>query len=185
MGLASRPAHAESPLELQRAADAALYRAKMEGRGRACIYVESKMVLKSNYYPKSQLERLSKLAAAVRESATGPFDVVIECIGQPETWQAAVGLVRKGGRVNLFGGCPSGTTVNFDTTLLHYSALTLLASFHHTPRTIRRALQHIESGTVRAADFVDGLNGLSELPALFRAMATGNRAVKTLINVKG
>ena len=125
------------------------------------------------------------LAAAVRESAAGPFDVVIECIGQPETWQAAVGLVRKGGRVNLFGGCPSGTTVNFDTTLLHYSALTLLASFHHTPRTIRRALQHIESGTVRAADFVDGLNGLSELPALFRAMATGNRAVKTLINVKG
>ncbi|WP_310582375.1 GGDEF domain-containing protein [Deinococcus sp.] len=68
VGLASRPAHAESPLELQRAADAALYRAKMEGRGRACIYVESKMVLKSNYYPKSQLERLSKLAAALERT---------------------------------------------------------------------------------------------------------------------
>ena len=68
VGLASRPAHAESTLELQRAADAALYRAKMEGRGRACIYVESKMVLKSNYYPKSQLERLSKLAAALERT---------------------------------------------------------------------------------------------------------------------
>jgi diguanylate cyclase len=68
VGLASRPAHAESALELQRAADAALYRAKVEGRGRACIYVESKMVLKSNYYPKSQLERLSKLAAALERT---------------------------------------------------------------------------------------------------------------------
>lgn len=68
VGLASRPAHAESSLELQRAADAALYRAKVEGRGRACIYVESKMVLKSNYYPKSQLERLSKLAAALERT---------------------------------------------------------------------------------------------------------------------
>lgn len=127
------------------------------------------------------------LAAAVRDGSpnTATFDVVIECIGQPTTWQAAVALVRKGGRVDLFGGCPGGTTITLDTTLLHYSALTILASFHHTPRTIRRALQHIESGTIRAADFVDGLNGLSELPALFRAMSSGNRAVKTLINVRG
>ena len=65
VGLAGRPAHAESSFDLQRAADEALLRAKREGRGRACIYVESKMVLKSNYYPKSQLERLAKLAAAL------------------------------------------------------------------------------------------------------------------------
>ncbi|WP_161881821.1 GGDEF domain-containing protein [Deinococcus alpinitundrae] len=64
VGLAGRPAHAESSFDLQRAADEALLRAKREGRGRACIYVESKMVLKSNYYPKSQLERLAKLASA-------------------------------------------------------------------------------------------------------------------------
>ncbi|AWN22989.1 GGDEF domain-containing protein [Deinococcus irradiatisoli] len=65
VGLAARPAHAESSFDLQRAADEALLRAKREGRGRACIYVESKMVLKSNYYPKSQLERLTKLSSAL------------------------------------------------------------------------------------------------------------------------
>lgn len=65
VGLASRPAHASEYAELYRAADEALLRAKREGRGRACIYVESKMVLKSNYYPKSQLERLSKLSGAL------------------------------------------------------------------------------------------------------------------------
>lgn len=65
VGLASRPPHAQTYEELRRAADEAMVRAKREGRGRACIYVESKMVLKSNYYPKSQLERLSKLSAAL------------------------------------------------------------------------------------------------------------------------
>jgi L-iditol 2-dehydrogenase len=111
------------------------------------------------------------------------FDVVIEAVGKPDTWEAAVKRVRKGGTVNFFGGCPSGTTVSLDTALVHYSNLTLLASFHHTPRTIRRALEYIEAGVVRAADFVDGECRLTELPAVFQAMAAGNRAVKTLVHV--
>lgn len=115
---------------------------------------------------------------------TAPFDIVIEAVGKPETWQSAVGLVRKGGRVNFFGGCPSGTNVSLDTGLLHYSNLTLLASFHHTPRTIRRALEFIESGVVCATNFVDGESSLKELPQLFKSMAAGNRAVKTLIDVR-
>ena len=63
--------------------------------------------------------------------------------------------MRKGGTVNFFGGCPTGTTVSLDTGCIHYSNLRLLASFHHTPRTIRRALGYIEAGVVRADDFVD------------------------------
>src|ERR1035441_5703858 len=99
------------------------------------------------------------------------FDVVIEAVGKPETWEAAVRLVRKGGTVNFFGGCPSGTTVSLDTGLIHYSNLTLLASFHHTPRTVRRALEYIEGGVVGSADFVDGECSLPDLPMLFRSMA--------------
>nr|WP_110885701.1 GGDEF domain-containing protein [Deinococcus yavapaiensis] len=62
IGLAQRPAHASDFPGLLRAADEALLRAKREGRGRIAIYVESKMVLKSNYYPKASLERLVKLS---------------------------------------------------------------------------------------------------------------------------
>ncbi len=117
------------------------------------------------------------------KSQTRLFDVVIEAVGKPETWEASIQLVRKGGTVNFFGGCPSGTKAFFDTGLIHYSNLTLLASFHHTPRTIRKALHFIESGVIRAKDFVDGECSLSQLPALFQSMAAGNRAVKTLIRV--
>ncbi len=129
-----------------------------------------------------EVGRQAKLTEAVPKNSR--YDVVIEAVGKPETWEAAVQLVRKGGTVNFFGGCPSGTTVTFDTGLIHYSNLNLLASFHHTPRTIRRALEFIESGVVRAAHFIDGECPLSELPALFHSMAQGNRAVKTLIRVK-
>ncbi len=111
------------------------------------------------------------------------FDAVIEAVGKPATWEAAVRLVRKGGTVNFFGGCPSGTAVSLETSLVHYSNLKLVASFHHTPRTVRRALELIEAGVVRSADFVDGECALSELPMLFRSMASGNRAVKTLVRV--
>lgn len=65
VGIASRPSHAKTQIELFRAADEALYRSKSEGRGRIAIFVESKMTLKSNYYPKASLEKLSKLSAAL------------------------------------------------------------------------------------------------------------------------
>ena len=126
--------------------------------------------------------RQSNVEAALPPNSI--FDVVIEAVGKPETWEAAVRLVRKGGTVNFFGGCPKGATVALDTGLIHYSNLTLLASFHHTPRTIRRALAYIEAGVVRADDFVDRECSLAELPAVFQSMATGNRAVKTLVRVQ-
>ena len=64
VGIASRPPHAQTIPELMRAAGEALYRAKREGRNRVAIYVEDKMTLKSNYYSKAMLERLSKLSNA-------------------------------------------------------------------------------------------------------------------------
>ena len=65
VGIASRPPHAETATDLLRAATEALYRAKREGKNRVAIYVESKMTLKSNYYSKASLERLSKLSNAL------------------------------------------------------------------------------------------------------------------------
>jgi diguanylate cyclase len=64
IGIASRPPHATEPDDLLGAASEALMRAKREGRNRVRIYVEEKMVLKSNYYPRATLERLAKASYA-------------------------------------------------------------------------------------------------------------------------
>lgn len=124
------------------------------------------------------------IVPVIQAAQPTPFDAVIEAVGKPETWEAAVQLVRKGGAVNFFGGCPAGTSITLDTTRIHYSNLTLLASFHHTPRTIRRALEFIEQGVIRAEDFVNGECLLADLPELFKQMAAGNRVVKTLVRTR-
>lgn len=149
------------------------------GRGEKRLYLANRLGAETII----EVPREGDIVPVVQPMLPSAPDVVIEAVGKPETWEASVRLVRKGGTVNFFGGCPSGTSVSLDTTLIHYSNLTLFASFHHTPRTIRRALELIESGVVTAEDFVDGECALSELPQLFQSMAAGNRAVKTLINV--
>jgi len=112
------------------------------------------------------------------------FDAVFEAVGAPAVWSACVRLVRPGGRVNWFGGCPAESTVTLDTGLVHYGALHLMASFHHTPRAVRRALHWIEQGLIRADDFVNATVPLSGLPEAFASMAAGNVAIKTAVEVR-
>lgn len=64
LGIAARPPHAESTTDLLRCADAALMRGKREGGDRVVIFVEEKMTLKSNYYARGDLDRLSRLATS-------------------------------------------------------------------------------------------------------------------------
>jgi diguanylate cyclase (GGDEF)-like protein len=63
-GVAARPPHATGTADLVRCANAALMRGKRDGGGRVALYVEEKMVLKSNYYPRADLDRLARLSAA-------------------------------------------------------------------------------------------------------------------------
>jgi diguanylate cyclase len=63
-GIAANPPHGTTAEELWRAAGEALMRAKRDGRDRVALHIEEKMVLKSNYYSKANLERLAKLSSA-------------------------------------------------------------------------------------------------------------------------
>ncbi|MEQ1884674.1 MAG: alcohol dehydrogenase catalytic domain-containing protein [Bryobacteraceae bacterium] len=108
-------------------------------------------------------------------------DVVIEAVGLPELWQLAVHLLRRGGVVNFFGGCATGTEVNLDTNLLHYSEITCRASFHHTPALIRKALDVISRGYVTAKDFVNGVEPLSNLLEVMQHLMSHNGHLKTAI----
>ena len=65
----------------------------------------------------SEIENPLPLVRELTEGGRGA-DAVIEAVGSATTWQWAVQMVRKGGRVNLFGGCPRGTQVNFDPAAL-------------------------------------------------------------------
>jgi L-iditol 2-dehydrogenase len=119
---------------------------------------------------------------AVRDLTGGRgADIVIEAVGQPQTWNWSVEMLRRGGVVNFFGGPPSGTRVELDTNLLHYSEITCKASFHHTPKAFRDALDIIESGGIKAADFVQAEEPLECLPKVLFQLLGGSRTLKTAI----
>jgi L-iditol 2-dehydrogenase len=144
----------------------------------------------------SQLERASAMGAdegliayegvdlvpKIKELTKGRgVDVAIEAVGQPEAWQAAVRMVRRGGTVNFFGGCPTGTQIALDTNLLHYSELTCKASFHHTPGHIRKALDLVADGRITSKDFVNRVEPLSNLLEVMRHLMSHNGHMKTAI----
>ena len=108
-------------------------------------------------------------------------DVVIEAVGLPDLWQLGVHMLRRGGVVNFFGGCASGTDVRLDTNLLHYSEITCRASFHHTPALMRKALESITRGYVTAKDFVNGVEPLTNLLEVMQHLMSHNGHLKTAI----
>jgi L-iditol 2-dehydrogenase len=108
-------------------------------------------------------------------------DVAIEAVGRPEAWEWAIDMVRKGGTVNFFGGCASGTKVELDTNRLHYSEVTLKATFHHTPETVRKAFALIAEKKIRSTDYITGEAPLSRLQQVLRHMLNRNGDIKTAI----
>jgi L-iditol 2-dehydrogenase len=108
-------------------------------------------------------------------------DIAVEAVATPLTWQWAVDMVRKGGVVNFFGGPPSGTKVEFDTNRLHYNDITLKASFHHTPATVRRAFDLIQSGKFKCREYITGRARLADLNNVFHNLMHGSADIKTAI----
>ncbi|HEX2224643.1 MAG TPA: alcohol dehydrogenase catalytic domain-containing protein [Thermoanaerobaculia bacterium] len=129
-----------------------------------------------------QVGREGGEAARLRGHARGGdgYDLAIEATGSPAAWQDALASVRAGGTVQLFGGCPPGTTVPLDTHRLHYSELTVKSAYHHRPATFRRALHLLASGLLHPQALLSAERPLSELEEALRSMRR-REALKVVI----
>jgi L-iditol 2-dehydrogenase len=108
-------------------------------------------------------------------------DLVIEAVGRPAAWSQALKIVRPGGRVLLFGGCPSGTEVPLDTRRMHYDELNLISTCHHTPEAIRKSLSLLAKGVVDPKPLITRQAPLEDLPEILHRMLTQADGVKTAI----
>ena len=121
------------------------------------------------------------LAARLRADGRHGPDVVIEAVGLPETAEAAVRAVRKGGLVNLFAGCPADAHIGIDAQRLHYQELTIKSTFHHTPESIRKAYRLISDGAIDPDAFITGEAPLDRVPDVLDRLARGGEGLKTAI----
>jgi len=123
------------------------------------------------------------VAETVRQLTNGyGADVVIEAIGLPATWEQALKLVRKGGTVLEFGGCPPGTIIRLNTELLHYGEITVLGAFHATPLHFRKALNMIASRTIDVKPLITRKMRLEEIKEAFEILSTSKNEIKIAIN---
>ncbi|MEM3627192.1 MAG: zinc-binding dehydrogenase [Candidatus Bathyarchaeia archaeon] len=109
-------------------------------------------------------------------------DMAIEAIGLPSTWEQALKLVRKGGRVLEFGGCPPGTEIKLSTEQIHYGEITLMGTFHTTPLHFRKALNHIASRTIDVRPLITRKMGLEDIKEAFEILSTSKNQIKIAIN---
>lgn len=100
-------------------------------------------------------------------------DVVIECTGQPAVWEQAIQYVRRGGTLVLFGGCPSGTRVSFDTGRLHYDQITVLSPFHFTPRDVEQAQRLLAEGTINGRPLITDTYRFPDLDQVLTLLQQG------------
>jgi L-iditol 2-dehydrogenase len=162
-----------------------IHMAKLQGCNVIAVVKRDSQVEMSKHLGADDVVQITKIRNpidAVRGMTDGRgADVVIEAVGRPEAWESAIEMVRRGGTVNLFGGCAGGVKVQLDTNRLHYSEITLKATFHHTPEVVRKAFAFICDKKIRSADFITGEAPLSRLQQVLRHMMNRNGEIKTAI----
>ncbi len=101
-------------------------------------------------------------------------DLVIECTGQPEVWNAAPDFVRRGGHVVFFGGCRPGTVLALDALRFHYDELRLSSPFHFTPRDVRLSWELLGRDAFPADALITGTFPLDDLATAIERHRAGN-----------
>lgn len=115
---------------------------------------------------------------AAHGGGRGPA-AVVEAVGRPEAWEAAVAIARPGGEVLLYGGCATGTTVTLPTFPLHYQELAIRGSYHHTPDAVREALARLAANDAPYDELIGDEIALEQVADVLRAGSGEKRPVRT------
>ncbi len=117
---------------------------------------------------------------AAAQPSPPSFSLVIDTTGDPGVIEALPALTADGGTVLLFAGLPAGTRVSVDAHAVHYREVSVVGSFHYTPREVNDALGLLSSGAIPAGEIVPVRRPLAEWSAAFE-MARSGTALKVAV----
>jgi len=122
------------------------------------------------------------VAERIRQLTMGlGVDAVICANPVAATHTQAVEVVRKGGKVVLFGGLPKASPLTaLDANRIHYGEIDVLGSFSYHPAFHEMALKVIGQGGIPAAQVITHTFPLAEIAAAFEAAASGE-ALKVMV----
>jgi threonine dehydrogenase-like Zn-dependent dehydrogenase len=107
-------------------------------------------------------------------------DVSIECVGSSSAIEVAFRLVRRGGRLLIFGVAPEHDVWHVKPFELYDKEVSIFASYR-SPYTFQRAVELASSGNLRLRPIVSHIHTLEEAPEVFKELAKKKKAIKALI----
>lgn len=108
------------------------------------------------------------------------FSLVIDTTGDSGVISALPGLAADGGTVLLFAGLAGGARVLLDAHAIHYREVSIVGSFHYTPRDVDEALALLARGAVPLGEIVSARCPLADWTAAFD-LARGGAAMKVCL----
>ncbi len=108
-------------------------------------------------------------------------DIVICANPVASTQQQAVEMVRKRGKVVLFGGVPkSNPMTTLNSNLIHYNEITVIGAFSYPRVGLERAIKYINEGKISADKYITQTVKLDELAGGIQ-LAKQGKALKVVV----
>jgi L-iditol 2-dehydrogenase len=125
------------------------------------LVLEGCDVTLADHHPERRAQARAFGARAVER--LGRHELVLEAVGRPQAWRAAIASAAPGATVVLVGGCPSGSEVTLPAAPLHYAELDVRGAFHHDRAEVDRALALLADGAVNWRALAGEMIGLDAL----------------------
>lgn len=110
-------------------------------------------------------------------------DVAICANPVSATHTQAVELVRKRGKVLLFGGLPKASPMtSLNANRIHYDEISVIGTFSYHPSYHALALETIRRGVVRSEDVITHTFPLDQIDQAFQT-AAGGEALKVMVQI--
>ena len=121
------------------------------------------------------------LQSVLKETDNLGVDYAIVATGNPRALESALGVVRKGGRVLIFGVPTRGALLSLDIGRLFLREVTLQSSYSASEIEMRRALELIERKRIDATQTITHRFPLNKILDAFHVAQNGKSAGKVIV----
>ena len=159
--------------------------ARASGAGKVILLARGKIKLAEQFQPDYLISNYDPEAATkkVLELTGGRgADMVILAVPNVQAQGQALQIVRKRGKIIIYGGVPKSNEMSsLNSNLIHYNEITLTGSFSYPATGLSEALLALKTGWVDADRYINAIVSLNDVTTGMDMMKSG-RALKVLID---
>jgi L-iditol 2-dehydrogenase len=151
-----------------------------KARGASAIVsepVKKRLEMVQDFHPDATIDPTSEdVVTRVRELTDGLGADIVVCANPVASTQTqAVEMVRKRGKVVLFGGLPKANPMtSLDGNIIHYGEIEVVGAFSYHPTYHELALDLLNRGVIPADRLISDVFPLEKVGEAFESAASGD-----------